>query len=200
VLDIVVHKNVRLSEVIVCDTLYSDCLPIVSHFLDLSDPVYKFIDWKRVQSLPSELILPKIQINSGEEADKRTRVFTASIATAYRLSTSKIALSDLNMDLPGLESLLKHKRKSRKPWQVTQHPACKTVVNWVIKFMRRMTQRKALERWETIIGKCEVTRQTLWLIVKSLLKRDGQKAPIVIHDRLGITYHRNEKSNVTADC
>jgi hypothetical protein len=45
VLDIVVHKNVRLSEVIVSDILDLDYLPIVFHLLDhirtriLSDPV-----------------------------------------------------------------------------------------------------------------------------------------------------------------
>jgi hypothetical protein len=47
VLDIVVHKNVRLSEVIVPDILESDHLPIVFHSLDHvrsrnpSDPVDK---------------------------------------------------------------------------------------------------------------------------------------------------------------
>jgi hypothetical protein len=47
VLDIVVHKNVRLSQVIVSDMLDSDHLPIIFHLLDhirsrnLSDPVDK---------------------------------------------------------------------------------------------------------------------------------------------------------------
>jgi endonuclease/exonuclease/phosphatase family metal-dependent hydrolase len=50
VLDIVVHQNVRLSEVIVSDVLHSDHLPIIFHILDhvtitnLSDPVEKFTD------------------------------------------------------------------------------------------------------------------------------------------------------------
>jgi hypothetical protein len=71
VLDIALHENVRLSEVTVSDILDSDHLPIVFHFLDhvrtrnLSDLVYKFTDWERVQSLGSELISPRIQINSG---------------------------------------------------------------------------------------------------------------------------------------
>jgi hypothetical protein len=43
---------------------------------------------------------------SGEEGDKVIHNFTASIASVYRLSTSKITFSDLNKDLPGLESLL----------------------------------------------------------------------------------------------
>jgi endonuclease/exonuclease/phosphatase (EEP) superfamily protein YafD len=52
-LDIVVHKNVRLSEVIVSDILDSDHLPIIFHLLDhirrrnVSDPVDKFTDWER---------------------------------------------------------------------------------------------------------------------------------------------------------
>jgi hypothetical protein len=61
-----------------------------------------------------ELISPRIQINSGEEADVATRDITASIASAYRLLTKKNTLSDLNKDIPGLEGLLKHKRTLRK--------------------------------------------------------------------------------------
>jgi hypothetical protein len=85
--------------------------------------------------MPSELISPEIQISSGEEADKATRYFIASIASSYRLLTSKITLFDLNNDLPGLESLLKHKRTLKKLWQVIRDPASKTAVNWVAKTM-----------------------------------------------------------------
>jgi hypothetical protein len=62
VLDIVVHKNVRLSEVIISDIIDSDHLPTVFQLLDhvksrsLSDPVDKFTDWERFQGLASELI------------------------------------------------------------------------------------------------------------------------------------------------
>jgi hypothetical protein len=76
---------------------------------NLSDPADKFTDWERFHSLASELISPRIQINLWVEADKAARDFTASIALAYRLSTRKIMISDLNKNLPGLESLLKHK-------------------------------------------------------------------------------------------
>jgi hypothetical protein len=116
-LGIVVHRNVQLSEVIVSDILDSDHLPIIYHILDHvrtrnpSDPVDKFTDCKRFQSLASELISPRIQINSGEEANKEVHDFTASTVLAFRLSTSKITLSDLNNDLPDLENLLKHKRR-----------------------------------------------------------------------------------------
>jgi hypothetical protein len=105
VFDIIVHKNVRLSEVIVSDILDSDHLPILFHSLDhfrsrnLSDSVGKFTDWERFQRLASELILPRIQINSEKEADKAAHEFTASVASVYRLSTSKITHSDLNIKL-----------------------------------------------------------------------------------------------------
>jgi hypothetical protein len=91
-LNIVVHKNIRVSEVIVSDILDLDHLPFVFNLLNhvrprnLSDPVDKFTDWERFQCLTSELISPRIQINSGEEADKVAHGFTASIAVAYRLS------------------------------------------------------------------------------------------------------------------
>jgi hypothetical protein len=57
VLDIVVHRNSRLSNVIVSDNLDSDHLPIVFHILDhvrttkLSEPTEKFRKWERFQSL-----------------------------------------------------------------------------------------------------------------------------------------------------
>jgi hypothetical protein len=88
VFDIVVHKNdAQLSEVIVSDILDSDHLPVIFHLLDhirtrsLSGSIDKFRDWERFQSLASELISPRIQINSGEEADKATPDFNASIAS-----------------------------------------------------------------------------------------------------------------------
>jgi hypothetical protein len=77
VLDIVVNQNIRISDVIVSDILDSDHLQIVLHILDhvkirnLSKPVEKFTDWERFQSLASELISPRIEINSGVEAEKK---------------------------------------------------------------------------------------------------------------------------------
>jgi hypothetical protein len=167
VLDIVVHQSIRVSDVIVSDILDSDHLPIIFHILDhvkirnLSDLIEKFTDWDRFQNLASELISPKIEIKLGVEADKAARDFSASIASAYRLSTCKITLLDLNNDLPGLDQLLRHKERLRKLWQETRDPACKAAVNCVSKAIRRMTRKKALERWETKISNAEVTPQAI---------------------------------------
>jgi hypothetical protein len=157
-------------------------------------------DWEQFQSLASELISPIIQINSEEEPNKATCEFTASIASTYRLSTRKITLTELNNDLPSLERQLKHKRELRKLWQVTLDPACKAALYWFATLIRRMTRRKALEWWETKLGNCEVTPQALWPIAKSLMKRDGPKAPTAVHRPFGITYQSNEEDNVIADC
>jgi hypothetical protein len=104
---------------------YSDYLPIIFHILDhvkirnLSEPVEKFTDWDWFQSLASELMSPTIEINSVVEANKAACDFTACIATAYRLATSKVTLLDINNNIPGLDQLLKHKRRlkncGRKP-------------------------------------------------------------------------------------
>jgi hypothetical protein len=94
-LDIVVHQNIRVSDVTVSDILDSDHQPIIFHILDhvkirnLSEPIGKITDWDRFQSFTSELISPRMEINSGVEADKAALNFTASIASAYRLTTSK---------------------------------------------------------------------------------------------------------------
>jgi hypothetical protein len=139
-----------MSDVIVSDILGADHLPIVFHMLDdvkirnLSDPIEKFTDWEWFQSFASELISPKIETKSGLEADKAARDFTVSIASAYRLSTSKITLLDLNNDLPCLDSLLNDKQRLRKLWQESRNPACKAAVNWVSKAIRRITRKMAL--------------------------------------------------------
>jgi hypothetical protein len=205
VLDIVVKKNIRLSNVIVSDILDSDHLSIIFHILDhvrtknVSAPAEKFTDWERFQSLASNLISSRIEINSGAETDKAARVFTASIVSAYKLSTSKITLSELNSDLPGLDRLLMYKKRMRKLWQETRDPGYKTAVNWVSKSIRRMTRKKALERWETKLANTEQTPPAVWPIAKSLTNMDGPRAPTAIHGLLGLKYHPVYKANATAD-
>jgi hypothetical protein len=92
---------------------------------NLSGTIDKCTDWDQFQNFISELISPKIGSNLEVEADKAVRDFTASIVSPYRLSTSKITLSNINNDLPGLAQLLKHKQRLRKLWQETWGPACK---------------------------------------------------------------------------
>jgi hypothetical protein len=61
-----------------------------------------------------------------------------------------------------------------------------------------MTRRKAVERWETTIGNCEATPQAMRPIGKSLMKRDGPKAPTAVRGPLSLTYHPKEKANAIA--
>jgi hypothetical protein len=62
-----------------------------------------------------------------------------------------------------------------------------------------MTRKKALERWETKISNAEVTPQAIWPIAKSLLKRDGPRAPTAIHCASGLKFHPSDKANAIAD-
>jgi hypothetical protein len=104
-LDIVVHQNIRVSDVTVSDILDSDHLPIIFHIVDhvkirnLSGPIEKFRVWDRFQSLASELIPSRIETNSGVEAGKAGRNCSASAASAYRLPTSEVTLSGINNNL-----------------------------------------------------------------------------------------------------
>jgi hypothetical protein len=112
-----VHKIIRLSDLIVSEVLDSDHL--MFHILDhvrtkqISEPLEKFTNWERFQSLASNLILPRVEINSGVEADKATRAFAALLHphTGCRRIRS---LSDLNNDIPGLDRLLRYKKNMRK--------------------------------------------------------------------------------------
>jgi hypothetical protein len=63
-----------------------------------------------------------------------------------------------------------------------------------------MTRTKALEHWETKISNAEVTPQVMWPTAKSLLKRDGSRAPASIHGTSGLKFHPFEKANAIADC
>jgi hypothetical protein len=115
------------------------------------------------------------------------------------LSTSKVKISEVNIDLPGLDRLLKQKQRLRKLWQETRDTAYKTAVNWVTNAIRQMARRKALEQRETKISNTDVTPQTIWPIAKSLMKMDGAKEPTAIHGPFGLTFHQLEKVNAT-DC
>jgi hypothetical protein len=130
----------------------------------------------------------------------RYSAFTASIVSAYSLSTSKITLSELNNNLPGPDRLLKYKKRTRKLSQQTRDPGCKTAVNWISKAIKRTTRKKALERWETKLANTEVTPPAIWPIAKSLTGRDGPRAPTVIHGPLGPKFQPAEKANAIADC
>jgi hypothetical protein len=77
---------------------------------------------------------------------------------------------------------------------VARNPACKTAIIWVKKTIRKINLRKELERRETKIGNYTSAPQTIWPITKSLMKRDGSKAPTSIHGPSSPKYHPLEKS------
>jgi hypothetical protein len=62
-----------------------------------------------------------------------------------------------------------------------------------------MMRKKTIERWETKISNAEVTPQAILPIAKSLLKRDGPRAPIAIHGTTGLKFLPSEKANAIAD-
>jgi hypothetical protein len=103
----------------VLDIMDSDHLPIMFCILDhvkardILDPIKKFTDSERIQGLASVLVSPRVEINSCIEADKAARDYTASIASAYRLST-KTTISYYSRSPSGLERLLGHKQRLRK--------------------------------------------------------------------------------------
>jgi endonuclease/exonuclease/phosphatase (EEP) superfamily protein YafD len=130
VLDLVFRKVVWLSEVRMLIIMDSDHLSIMFCIMDyikdreMLDPVEKFTDWERFQSLASVLVSPRMEINLCVEADKAACDFTASIASAYRLSTKTTTISDNNRGSSSLERLRKHKQRLRKLCQETRDPAC----------------------------------------------------------------------------
>jgi hypothetical protein len=66
--------------------------------------------------------------------------------------------------------------------------------------MMMMIMMTELERWEIEIDNTEITPQAIWPIAKSLLKRDGPRAPTAIPRPPDLKFHPPEKANATADC
>jgi len=139
----------------VSNVLDSDHLPILFNILDhvsvwdISAPVETYTDWERFRSLAYDLISPRIQIDTAEEAEKAATTFaattfTATTALAYRLSTHTFTLSDLNNEQSGLDHFLYFSQRLRKLRHETRDPACKTARNWVTKTIRRMARRNAI--------------------------------------------------------
>jgi hypothetical protein len=63
-----------------------------------------------------------------------------------------------------------------------------------------MARKKSLERWETKISNAVVAPQSTWPITKSLIKRNGPRAPTAIHGASGLRFLPYEKANAIADC
>jgi hypothetical protein len=59
---------------------------------------------------------------------------------------------------------------------------------------------ETLERWETKISNAEVTPQAIWPIAKSLLTRDGPRAPTAIRGASGLKFLPSVKANAISDC
>jgi hypothetical protein len=148
----------------------------------------------------SEVISLNIHIHSYNEADKAARDFATSVASTYRISTRRTKIWDQECEIPGLDCLLKNKRKLSKLWQETRDPACKTAINCVIRYIRRMFQKRALEIWETKLANCEVTPQAIWPIEISLAKSSWPKAPSEIHGPLGPIFYPIDKDNIITHC
>jgi hypothetical protein len=89
-LDTVVYQNIRLTEVIVTDTLDLDHLPKIRLFTILDSARKKeALDLGALSKPRLCTHTPYTQIHSSNEADKRACNFAASIVSAYSLSTRK---------------------------------------------------------------------------------------------------------------
>jgi hypothetical protein len=109
----------------------------------------------------SKVIFSNNHIHFYNEAVERARDFAASIASAYGLPTRKTTILEQEYEIPDLDHLLKHKRRLGKLWHETRDPACKTAVNRVSRNIRRMVQKRTLERWGKMLANCEFTHQVI---------------------------------------
>jgi hypothetical protein len=129
--------------------------------------------------------IPHCQMSFSDvlDSDHLPTIFHILDRVSARLTTRKLALSEINNELPGLNLLLQHRQRPRKLQHETWDPACKMAVNPVTKTIRRMTRKKAFERRDTNISNC----QAIWPIVKSL-RRGTDQGHQSIHGLLGLKF------------
>jgi hypothetical protein len=88
VLDVVLHRNVRISDINILEILDSDHLPILFHMLDHvstrdnSASIEIQTDWEQFQSLASILTAPTTQIHISEDAEEAARKFRSIYSLA----------------------------------------------------------------------------------------------------------------------
>jgi hypothetical protein len=114
---------------------------------DISAPVEKHTDWERFRSLTSEIISPRIQIDTLEGAVKPA-CNSQSLLPLHIAIDKPDHTSGTKNELPGLDPLLQHKQRQRKLQHETRDAACETVTDWITKTIRRMMWNKAFERRE----------------------------------------------------
>jgi hypothetical protein len=68
--------------------------------------VLKNTDMDLFRSLASDLIQPRLQVDTVEEDQRAAAAFTASFSSAYGLSTHKLTLSYLNSETSDLDHFL----------------------------------------------------------------------------------------------
>jgi len=141
---------------------------------NISVPLETHTDWERFRCLASDLILPRMQIDAVEEAEKAASAFTACTASAYRLSTRKLTLFEPKQ-LSGLDHFLRLTRMLRKFWHETRDPKCKTAPDWVTKTIHRLTQKNTIERWETKLSNSKVTPHAFWPLASCEIPYEGEQ-------------------------
>jgi len=100
---------------LISDILDPDHLPIFFLILDhdsakdISASVETHTNCEQLRSLASDIISLRIHAENIEETDRVANNVIASIASAYRLPTRKLTISESNSELLGLQHLLQHK-------------------------------------------------------------------------------------------
>jgi hypothetical protein len=116
---------------------------------------------------------------------------------AYKISARNTTILDWKYKTPGVDRLLKHKRKLRKLWQETRNPACKTAVIWV-------TQENGLEKssWKmgNRVGTLRSHTSSHMVHCKIPHKKVGPKATSAIYSPLVLVFYGTNKTNTIADC
>jgi hypothetical protein len=68
------------------------------------------------------------------------------------------------------------------------------------KAIRRLNRKKAPEWWETRLANTEQAPHAIWPNAKSLINRDGPRAPTRFYGTLGLKFLPTDKANAIAGC
>jgi hypothetical protein len=138
--------------------------------LDISAPVEIHTDWERFRSLAPDLISPRIQIGTAEEAEKQL-VISLPLSPQHTGCQYWTHISETKQRTAGPWSSPAAQRVW-KLWHETRDPTCKTAVNWTTKTILRTSRRKATERWKRLskwghtsnsLVHCEIPYEQKWI-------------------------------------
>jgi hypothetical protein len=144
--------------------------------------VNRSTDWESFKLDLQESINLKIKLKTWEQLEMATETFTRQIQKAAFDNTAEILKLSKGTNYPHeIRELVKEKRRARRKWQQTRHPADKNVLNNKTQTLRRKIQELKEESKSIYLQNLtanKMTNYSLWKASRNTLTTDKPTPPI----------------------